>query len=104
MLFIPNVAVEVIILPERARATQDLVSYPGGVAFPSFQDFSQGHVPNFYQSVDVIWHDDPRHETVPYAIVVPQVFLQDLGDAWVTQVTSPITEVKIAFELAPLFQ
>jgi len=40
MVFIANIAVEVIMLPERAPATQNLVGYFGGVTFPAFQDFS----------------------------------------------------------------
>jgi len=104
VVFISDVAVEIIILPECSVTPQNIVDLPGGVALPGFQNLPQRFLPDFYEGVDVVRHNDSREEAVMPTIMVPQASLHYLGDARVAQVTSPITQIKIAFELSLLFQ
>jgi hypothetical protein len=77
---ITNVAVEIVALPESARATQNPMALGGGITFPRLNDSKQGCLPHFDKNVDMVGHDDPAMETVSDAVVMPEALLNKGGN------------------------
>jgi hypothetical protein len=78
--------VEVLSLPQDARASEEGVDVMCGEGLPGVQDAGEVVALQWAKDdVDVVWHDDPSAEVIAVSVEVSKGVGHDLGGAWVMQ-------------------
>jgi len=53
--------------------------------------------------MNMVWHDNPRKQLVFQTVVMPEIFLDQIRNARITQMAFAATSVKVRFNLALFF-
>lgn len=100
VLFIADVAVEVVRHPEGAFAVQVFVGLLGGEGFPCLDHFRQGVSGfGFDQHMDMIGHDAPCNEGVALLVKVLECVPHQRADGIVAEVAGAFAAVLVLFDL-----
>jgi hypothetical protein len=88
MVVVANETVMILPLPEGTPPSKDPVGLVGRIRLPGVKNIVEPiELERLDHGMDVVWHDTPTQQVVPFGVEVKQRVLDHRGNSGITQVT-----------------
>ena len=102
VLFIANIAVPIIVLPQFTATAKQPVDAPRTETFPIFEQFRLRCLPDFDKQMNMVWHHHPGEQTIIFAIKEHPILFDDLRGSRVAQfaLAKSMVEIGLHFRVS----
>ncbi len=99
MIVVPDEPVVVLACPKSARPPEHAIRFVRGVRLPAMNhSIERPFVARLDQGVNVIRHDAPGHQAIPFAVEIQKGTLDQSRNATLTQPAGAVTRILVAHQ------